>query len=122
MDKALQEKLVQSLSQIADNVHESKHFVMSQMPDLIHQIFAYEIACGVTCILIFLVSALFVFLFPRMVKDYDFDKFVHGCPHLILIFTSGVSGIISIGYISKFFQMYFAPNLFILEYIKGLIH
>ena len=125
MDKDI---LVKYIDQLIITMGKASDFLKDQIPPVIHEIIMYK---GITAIIFLLVQiSLIIYFYFLMVKlmkkeklrndKYDWEDstvvgMVAGC---IIILISGICFLVNIQEIA---MIYFAPRLYILDYLKSFV-
>ena len=128
MNEELQSKLAEVLGGIADGVAQAKDFTVEQLPDVAHQYIMFGMMWETVALVASAIAfALSVWLTVWAVKTTMDDDSSYKQEYAAMIggVMGGVGvvvfGIISIAKIHPFLLVWFAPKLYLLQGIEGLL-
>jgi hypothetical protein len=117
MNDELQKQLADYLAAIASSAKAGSQFVIEQAPLVVQEKIAYGRVVD-TCWLVFFVAATVALVWLGL-KVWRMDE----CepPAIVLWLVAAFVGVLSMVQLNETFQVWFAPRLYIIEWVTALI-
>jgi hypothetical protein len=127
--ETIQSLSVEAFKLLLNNITNMKDFVIEQAPDICKQILAFGFVSNIVYItLCVLIIAMSLYVIKYITKDLNLEKSHNDENDGICFFTLVLCGIIVISFgimikdILELLKIYYAPKLYLIDYIMNIVN
>jgi heme/copper-type cytochrome/quinol oxidase subunit 2 len=112
----------QAARELLTTITDTKQFVVAQAPDVLQQIlFKQYLTAATVAVSAVVLAVLAVWLCRRAARPDNADSMEHGVPAIMTAVSAVILAIVAVCETFRAVTAYFAPKVYLLEYLTNLI-